>query len=92
MSTIESVSGLLLAWVASVLGQPGLANLFAFTPSYSIDNLRSWYLFDAALAPEFVPGFTNQLTVTGSLTVFALWIAGLLAQSIVIFQLQDLTS
>lgn len=92
MSTIESVSGLILAWVAAIFGDPALVDWFALTPSYSVDNLRSWYHANTALTPEFVPGFTNQLTVGGSVFVFAMWILGLLALSILIFQRQDITS
>ncbi len=92
LSIIESVSGFLLSFVAFVFDKPWISNLFAYMPTYNIDNIRSWYHFGSAWHPAYIPGFGSEPTLVASIILLALWIIGLMALSIIVFQHQDLAA
>jgi ABC-type transport system involved in multi-copper enzyme maturation permease subunit len=92
LALLESVGQFLLAFLGSILARPGIINAYAFFPTYSIDNVRSWLLAGAAFRNESAPGFTYPLTLGSSLLLLAAWGVGLFLLDWLIFHRQDLTS
>ena len=92
LSIIEAVSGFLLLWISILFNRPEIANLYAYTPTYSIENIRSWVLAGAAIHPAYLPSFNLTLTQNASLLILIGWVVGLMLLAIFFFQRQDLTS
>ena len=90
LSTLELVSGLLLAFLGSFINWPELANGYRFMPSYSIENIRSWLIADAPfMAP--LPDFTAEPTLLFSVIVLSVWLLGSTGLAIWLFHRQDIT-
>ena len=79
-------------WIAILFNRPEIANLYGYTPTYSIENIRSWVLTGAAVHPTYLPSFDLTLTRNASLLILISWIVGLMLLVIFFFQRQDLTS
>jgi hypothetical protein len=74
-----------------VFSKPEIVNLYRFMPTYNLNNVRSWLVTHRALAA--VPsGFTAQPSLAFSCGMLALWLLGLTALAILVFQRQDITS
>jgi ABC-type transport system involved in multi-copper enzyme maturation permease subunit len=90
-SVVEPMSLGILFMLGKILNRPEVINLYQYTPTYNLDNIRSWLTHhSAAMAP--LAGFTAQPNMPFSLAVLALWVSGLVALSIYIFQQQDITA
>jgi ABC-2 type transport system permease protein len=74
-----------------LLSKPEIVNLYRFTPTYNLNNVRSWLVDHSALA-AVPPGFTAQPTLAFSVGILALWLLGLTALAGFVFQKQDITS
>jgi ABC-2 type transport system permease protein len=74
-----------------LLSKPEIVNLYRFTPTYNLNNVRSWLVDHSALA-AVPPGFTAQPTLASSVGLLALWLLGLTALAAFVFQKQDITS
>lgn len=90
LSIVEAISGFSLKWFAYIFNRPGIAGLYAFTPTYSIENLRSWYHFNHPLELANIPGFASEPGFYVSFTMLGLWICFLMLLTVLIFQRQDL--
>lgn len=89
-SVLDAMSFGGLLFLGSILGKPNLINLYLFTPSYNIDNLRSWFDSGSAFLPG--PGFTASPGIWISLAILLAWIFVLVGSSILLFKKQDITS
>jgi ABC-type transport system involved in multi-copper enzyme maturation permease subunit len=89
-SVLDAMSLAGLLFLGSILGKPNLINLYLFTPSYNIDNLRSWFDSGSAFLPG--PGFTASPGIGISLGILLAWVILMLGSSIYIFQKRDVTS
>ena len=92
LSIIEAVSGFILLWIATLFDAPQISNGYAYTPTYSIENIRAWALNGAAVQPPYLPLFDAQLSLISSILILAAWIFGLMLLAALIFQRQDLTN
>lgn len=89
LSLLEGLSGLLFPLVAGLFDKPEWVNLYAYTPGYAVDNIRSWLLNSQVFIPA--PTFTLEPTLGASLAVLAVWIVGLSGLVVLLFERQDLT-
>ena len=80
---------LLFLLFASLFSRPEIAGLVRFMPSYSVSNIRDRVL-DGTASP--LPGAITEPEMGFSVAVLAVWIVGLLAVNLYLFQKQDLTS
>jgi len=90
-SLLESLSVLGLSVLGAVFNNPTWVNLYQFTPTYNIDNLRAWLVEGQALA-AVTPEFTAAPALWFSIILLSLWVLGLLGLTILIFERQDITS
>jgi len=77
--------------LGALFDRPGIVNLYRFMPTYNLNNLRSWWANRSSWIPS-APGFTAQPTPLFSSVVLGLWLAGLVALALYVFQKQDLAS
>lgn len=96
VAIVEPVSLILLMIAARILEAPRLVHLFRLTPTYNLDNLRSWLLRGAAgdLLPTtdfFGVVEASDDPLLFSLALLALWAVGLVALTAVAFRRQDLS-
>ncbi len=89
-SVAEPLSLGILYMLGTLLKQPNLVNLYLFTPSYSLDNLRSWLMNDTFRTVGLV-NWTAEPQLLFSCIVLAGWILGLLGLALHLFQRQDIT-
>ena len=94
ISLIELMSLGFLSLLRSLLRVPELLDLYVITPTYNIDNLRSWFLTDQALlsVTPSSPLLNFQPSLVGSLAILAVWLVGLVLLTLRLFQRQDITS
>ena len=92
LSILEFTSILLLLIAGSALKRPALVNLFVVTPTYNLENVRSWVVDGVGSTAGGIPGFTAVPTLGVSMMILLLWLVGLLAGTAVIFQRQDITT
>lgn len=92
LSILEFASILLLLIVGSALERPNLVNLFVVTPSYNLENVRSWVVEGIGSTAGGIPGFTAVPTLDVSVLIVLLWLVGLLGVTAAIFQRQDITT
>ena len=92
VSILEFASSLLLLIASQALQRPNLVNMIVATPTYNLDNIRSWVV--AGVGSDFggFPGFTAVPSLGVSLLIILLWLIGLLGVTAVIFKRQDITS
>ena len=91
LSLADLLSIMLFLLLGNLFNKPEILNGFQFTPSYNIDNIRSWLLNNVAsdLVP---PGFTAELGPFTSFTILVIWIIALLALALWLFNRPDITS
>ncbi len=74
-----------------LIGQPSVINLYRFTTTFNLDNLRSWFVAQEPAGVTF-GGFTAEFSATQSILLMLIWIVLLLGLAITIFQRQDISS
>lgn len=89
---LEIFFALILVIIGSVTNHPSLTNLFAATPTYNLDNIRSWVVEGVGSTGAGLPGFTAVPSLAGSILIVLLWLVGLLGLTAVIFNRQDITT
>lgn len=93
-SLLDPLSIGALSVVRTLLNLPRITDLYLWTTSYNLDNLRSWFLEGkmlTGLTPDSLL-FTRGHTPGGSLTILAVWILGLAGLAIAVFRRQDITT
>jgi ABC-type transport system involved in multi-copper enzyme maturation permease subunit len=90
-SVVDPISFLLLMLLGGLLERPSIIDLYRFTPSYNLDNARSWLVNQRALV-GVGPGFTAEPSLAVSCALLAAWLVGLTALALWVFQRQDITS
>lgn len=89
---LEFASVLLLLLVGNILGRPNLVNIFVATPSYNLENIRSWILEGVGSNVGGMPGFTAVQPLPVSILIVVGWLVGLLVATAVLFNRQDINS
>ncbi|MDH5507861.1 MAG: ABC transporter permease [Anaerolineae bacterium] len=90
ISTTEPMALPLLSFFSGVFDRPRLVNLYKYTPTYNIENIRSW--FDHAQPLEIASqALITEPSLAVSILICVIWIVGFLALSSWIFYRQDLT-
>ena len=88
-SIVEPMSLSILMFMRSILNAPKIINIYMLTPSFHIDNVRSWFLLDIPLAASYVPANT-EISLGLSLVVLMAWAFGRSGLAILLFQRQDI--
>ena len=83
------MAGILLL-ISNILNQPNLVNLFQYSITYNLDNIRTWVMINEPLRQP-VPGFTAEPTFAASAVVLTGWLILLLVVTLFTFQRQDIT-
>ncbi len=83
------MAGILLL-ISNILNQPNLVNLFQYSITYNLDNIRTWLMIAEPLRQP-VPGFTAEPTLAASAMVLTGWLILLLVVTLFTFQRQDIT-
>ena len=80
-----------------LIERPGLIRLFRVTPTYNLENVRSWVLEGEAV--QIIPyGFIGpdapavEDPLLFSLAVLLMWLVGLVLLAVLVFWRQDITS
>lgn len=89
---LEIFFALILAIVGTVTNRPSITNWFAVTPTYNLDNIRSWVVDGVGSTGAGLPGFTAVPSLTGSILIVLLWLLVLLGLTAVFFNRQDITT
>ncbi len=89
---VEFASILLLLLAGSILKKPSIVNIFVVTPTYNLDNIKSWILEGVGSNAGGIPGFTAVLPLAISVLIVVLWLVGLLGLTAVVFRRQDITT
>lgn len=92
IAILEFTFSLLVVVVGQALDRPNLSNLIAATPTYSLENIRSWVIDGAASDYGGLPGLTVAPSPGASALVLFLWLGVLLGATAVIFRRQDITT
>nr|MBN1228794.1 hypothetical protein [Anaerolineae bacterium] len=92
LSLVEGMGGLMLQFVSFIFSAPGLVNLYAFSPTYCMENIRSWVIDSVMLPTIYYPNFTAGQTLTGSIIISVLWVIGLIALCTLMFERQDIVN
>ena len=80
----------ILPLISNILNQPNLVNLFQYSITYNLDNIRTWVMINEPLRQP-VPGFTAEPTFVASAVVLTGWLILLLVVTLFTFQRQDIT-
>lgn len=91
LSVLEPMTFTILLLTGSLLDKPGIINLYRFTPTYSIQNIRSWLVGNVPFT-QVGAIFTAQPSLAFSYIVLGTWIIGLILLVISIFERQDIVS
>lgn len=83
---------LLLLLVGNILKRPSLVNIFAGTPSYNLENIKSWIVDGVGSNVGGMPGFTAVQTLPVSILIVVGWLVGLLLVTILLFRRQDINN
>lgn len=92
VSIVEFASILLLLVVSGILNRPNLVNVFVVTPSYNLENIRSWILDGVGSNVGGIPGLTAVQPLSTSILIVIGWLVGLLLATAVLFNRQDINS
>jgi ABC-type transport system involved in multi-copper enzyme maturation permease subunit len=96
ISFVEGAVALVSLLLANVLNAPNLVQAFRLTPLYSVLNITSWVNTNASeVATMYVRGSPVEVggdPLVFSVAVLAVWLFGLMAATIVLFQRQDIAS
>jgi len=93
VSMLDSLALPLLGLIGNIIHRPELVELYPYTPAYNLSNLQSWLLRGHAVETLTigVPMPGAGWGFWGSALILALWILGLIACALYLFQRQDLT-
>ncbi len=91
ISIVEFSFSLLLLTASQVLQRPHIVNAIVATPTYNLENVRSWVVDGSASTFGGFPGFTAEPTIWLSVAILLAWLAGLLWLTVVVFRRQDIT-
>ena len=92
VSILEFSTSLLLLLLSQVLERPELVNLIVATPTYNLENVRSWVTDGVGSNFGGFPGFTAVPPMWGSILILLMWLVGLLAGTAVLFRRQNINS
>jgi hypothetical protein len=84
------MAGFLLL-IANIIRQPGFVNLYQYSITFNLDNIRTWLLLHEPLRQP-VPGFTAEPALLSSILVLGVWLVVLLSGTLITFRRQDITS
>ncbi len=91
LSLIDGMSIVGLLLLGRMLGRPELIGLYRFTPTYNLDNLRSWLAFGQSVV-DAPPGFEAALSPGASAGWLALLLGAMVGLVIWLFNRQDITA
>lgn len=91
LSLVDLLSIMLFLILGNIFNKPELINLYSFTPSYNLENIRV-ELFDHFAEMQNLPGFTADLSLGSSLLLLVIWIVALMSLAIWLFKRQDITT
>ncbi len=92
VSIVEFASSLLLLIMSQALQRPDIVNVLAATPTYNLDNVRSWLMDGVGSTFGGFPGFTAVPPMWISVLILLAWLVGLLGLTAVVFRRQDITT
>ncbi|MBN2085306.1 MAG: hypothetical protein JW748_08760 [Anaerolineales bacterium] len=90
-STLDSLAMYILMLLARIFSLPEIVNLYRYTPQCNIDNAQSWFRTGAALPLPFET-FSTGPDLGFSLAMLVIWVAGLTALVLAVFERQDITA
>lgn len=90
VAIVEFSLVLLLLLAGNILNRPNMVNIFSVTPSYNLENIRSWILEGVGSNVGGMPGFTAVHPLPISVLFVIGWLVGLLMATILIFRRQDI--
>lgn len=90
LSVLEPMSFALLVLVSRVFDWPSIVELYRFTPSFNLDNARTWFLEGHAFQSPLAK-ITQAPSLAGSLLLVAAWIVVVLGLAAWIFNRQDIS-
>lgn len=80
----------LLMFLRSIIAEPNIFNLYMLTPSFHIDNSRSWFLLNRQMETPYVSA-NVEISLGVSLTILVAWVFCLTGLAVILFQRQDIT-
>jgi ABC-type transport system involved in multi-copper enzyme maturation permease subunit len=92
VSIVEFSTSLLLLIVSQAVQRPNLVNIIVATPTYNLDNVRSWVVDGVGSTFGGFPGFTAVPPMWLSVVILLVWLVGLVGGTAVLFRRQDITS
>ena len=92
ISIVEFAASLILLIISQALQRPDIVNMLVATPTYNLENMRSWVVDGAGSTLGGFPGFTAVPSLTISVLIIVLWLVGLLGLTAVVFRRQDITT
>lgn len=92
VSILEFSASLLLLIVSQALQRPELVNVIVASPTYNLENVRSWVVDGVGSNFGGFPGFTAVLPMWASLLILLVWLVGLLGGTALLFRRQDINS
>jgi hypothetical protein len=91
LSVLEPMSFMFLVLIGRLLNKPAIINLYQFTSTYNIQNMRSWLVGNLPFT-NVEANFTVQPGLAFSSIVLVAWIIGLIILAISVFERQDIGS
>ena len=91
LSVLEPMSFTILVLIGRLLDKPGIINLYRFTPTYNIENMRSWFVGNLPFT-QVEANFTAEPSLAFSSIMLGAWIIGLITLVISVFERQDIVS
>jgi ABC-type transport system involved in multi-copper enzyme maturation permease subunit len=92
LSIVEFAASLILLIISQALQRPEIVNALMVTPTYNLENIRSWVVEGAGSTLGGFPGFTAVPLLPTSIVIIVLWLVGLLGLTAVVFRRQDITT
>ncbi|MBN1669330.1 MAG: ABC transporter permease [Anaerolineales bacterium] len=91
LSVLEPMSFMFLVLIGRLSDKPDIINLYQFTPTYNIENVRSWLVSNLPLT-QVDAYFTAEPSLAFSSIVLGVWVIGLITLIISVFERQDIVS
>lgn len=92
LGIVEFAASLILLIASQALERPDIVNGVVATPTYNLENIRSWVVEGAGSTLGGFPGFTAVPSLAISIGIIVLWLVGLLWLTAVVFRRQDITT
>ena len=89
---LEIFFALMVAIVSQLMNRPNFTNIIVATPTYNLENIRSWVIEGIGSSASGLPGLTMIPSFGASVVIVLLWLVGLVGLTAVIFQRQDITN